>query len=73
MNVGSLSGRSKEVVDVFERSGVDIGCLQEIRYGGQGTRLYRDKEKYKFWWRGSEQGRNGVGIMVKEDLVEEAR
>ena len=26
--------------------------------------------KYKFWWSGSEEGRNGVGIIVKEDLVE---
>ena len=26
---------------------------------------------YKFWWSGSEEGRNGVGIIVKKYLVEE--
>ena len=26
---------------------------------------------YKFWWSRSEEGRNGVCIVVKEDLVEE--
>ena len=49
----------------------DIRCLQEVRYRGQGTRVYGGEEKYKFWWSRSEEGRNGVGIMVKEDLVKE--
>ena len=71
MNVGSLSGRSREVVDMFKRRKVDIRCLQEVRYRGQGTRVYGGEEKYKFWWRESEEGRNGVGIIVKEDLVKE--
>ena len=35
VNVGSLSGRSTEVVDMFERRRIDIGCLQEVRYRGQ--------------------------------------
>ena len=57
-------------MDMLERRRVDIRCLQEVRYRGQGTRVYGGEGKYKFWWRGSEEGRNGVGIMVKEDLVE---
>ena len=36
VNVGSLSGRSREVVDMLERRRVDIGCLQKVRYRGQG-------------------------------------
>ena len=40
-------------------------------YRGQGTRVYVDEKKYKFWWSGSEEGRNGVGIMVTEGLVKE--
>ena len=38
---------------------------------GQGTRIYEGEERFKFWWSGSQKGRIGVGIMVKEDLVEE--
>ena len=62
---------SRGVVDMFERRRLYIRCLHEVRYRDQGTRVYGGKEKYKFWWSGSEEGRNGVEIMVKEDLVEE--
>ena len=34
VNKGALSGRIREVVDMFERRMVDIGCLQEVRYAG---------------------------------------
>ena len=69
VNVGSLSRRSGEVVNVFETRRVDIGCLQEVRYNGQGTRVYEGEEM--FWWSGSDERKNGVEIIVKEDLVEE--
>ena len=38
---------------------------------GQGTRVYGGEEKYKFRWSRSEEGRNRVGIIVRENLVEE--
>ena len=53
-------------MDKYERRRVDIGCLQEIWYGGQGTRVCGGEEKYTFWWSGSEEGRIKEGIMVKE-------
>ena len=58
-------------MDMFERRRVDIGFLQKVSYRGQGTNVDKGEEKYKFWWSGSEEGRNGEGIMVKEDLGEE--
>ena len=45
VNVGSLSGRSRKVVDMFKRRRVDIGCLQEVRYRDQGTRVYGSERK----------------------------
>ena len=30
VNVGSLSGRSREIVDMFERRRLDIGRLQDV-------------------------------------------
>ena len=66
VNISALSGRSREVVDMFERKREDIGCLQDVRYRGQ-----RSNEKDKFWWSRLKKGSNRVGIMVKEDLVEE--
>ena len=58
-------------MDLFKRRKVDIGFLQEVRYRGQGTRVCGGEEKYKFWWRESVEGRNGVRIIVKECIVEE--
>ena len=58
-------------MNMLVKGRVDIGCLQEVRYRGQGTRVNKKEEKYKLWWSRSEDGRNGVGIMVKEDLLEE--
>ena len=40
VNVGYLSGRSREVVDMFQRRRVDIRCLEEVRYRGEGTRVH---------------------------------
>ena len=70
-NVGRLQGRSREMVDMLGRRNVDICCLQEVRYRGQGTRMFGIKHKYKFWWSGRRESRNGVGIMVREELVED--
>ena len=43
---------------MFKRRRVDIGCLQEVRYRGQGTRVYSMEVKEKFWWSRSEENRN---------------
>ena len=37
VNVGSLKGRSREVVEMLSRRGVDICCPQELQYWGGGT------------------------------------
>ena len=39
MNVEMLVGRSREVVEMLGRRNVNICCLQEVRYRGQGTRV----------------------------------
>ena len=48
VNVGSLKGRSREVVEMLSRRRVDICCLQEVRYKGAGaTSIGTNEEKYK--------------------------
>ena len=56
-------------MEMLRRRNVDICCLQEVRYRSQGTRMFGSE--YKFWWNGGTESRNGVGIMVKEELVED--
>lgn len=71
VNVGTLVGRRREVVDMLSRRRVDIGCVQEVRYKNEGaTTVGTGTDKYKFWYCGGPAGENGVGIFVKFDLVE---
>ncbi|ESO01830.1 hypothetical protein HELRODRAFT_161001 [Helobdella robusta] len=69
-NVGTLTGRSLEVVEELQRRMVDVAALQEIRWKGEGTRFVGAKGgRYKLWWKGDD-GTRGVGVMVREELVE---
>ncbi|ESN95636.1 hypothetical protein HELRODRAFT_149394, partial [Helobdella robusta] len=69
-NVGTLTGRSLEVVEELQRRMVDVAALQEIRWKGEGTRFVGAKGgRYKLWWKGDD-GTGGVGVMVREELVE---
>ncbi|ESO12089.1 hypothetical protein HELRODRAFT_158511 [Helobdella robusta] len=69
-NVDTLTGRSLEVVEELQRRMVDVAALQEIRWKGEGTRFVGAKGgRYKLWWKGDD-GAGGVGVMVREELVE---
>ncbi|ESN91328.1 hypothetical protein HELRODRAFT_165342 [Helobdella robusta] len=69
-NVGTLTGRSLEVVEELQRRMVDVAALQEIRWKGEGTRFVGAKGgRYKLWWKGDD-GTGGVGVMAREELVE---
>ncbi|KAL4185006.1 hypothetical protein AMTRI_Chr10g228430 [Amborella trichopoda] len=54
-----------ELVDTMRLRRSNIACLQE-------TKWKRDKTKeidgYKLWYTGKDNNRNGVGIIVDEDL-----
>ena len=50
---------------------VDMCCLEEVRWSGQGDRFVgiRDR-RYQLWWSGSNDGIGVVTILVKEELFE---
>ena len=52
-NVGSLTGKSGEVARELSSRKVDIACLQETRWRGQGTR--KIGEGMKLFWSGGER------------------
>ena len=66
-NLGSLSGKGEVCEEVRKRM-IDVCCLHEVRWRGQGTRMLGMKGKrYKLWW----SGKGGVGdvvVTVKEEL-----
>ncbi|XP_071718240.1 uncharacterized protein [Rutidosis leptorrhynchoides] len=60
-NVGSLTSKSRELVDTLVNCKVDILCVQETRWRGEEAVVI---DNYKLWFAGSGVARNGVGILI---------
>ena len=45
-NVGTMKGRSGEVVETLQRREVDLCCVQEVRFAGKGARMIEGKESF---------------------------
>ncbi len=69
LNVGSLTGRTSEIVELMERKKIKIIGLQETKWKGNKARELG--MGYKLFYAGMDNNRNGVGIMVNEDLKRE--
>ena len=70
-NLGSLSGKGGEVWEELRKRMINVCCLQEVGWKGQGAKMLgMDGRRYQLWW--SEKGdRVGcVGTMVKDELCE---
>ena len=71
LNIGTLRGRSGEVVETVSRRGVDLCCLQEVRWRGASACMIVGKDsRYKVFCRGKENGNGGIGILLAEEWVE---
>ena len=71
LNVGTLRGKSGEVVETLTRRRLDLCCLQEVRWKGGHSRTVMGKDShYKFFWQGDREGRAGVGIAIAEKWVD---
>ena len=71
VNVGTLTKRSGEVVEMINRRKLDFCCVQETRWKGEGARLLGGKGmRYKFFWKGSKRGLGGVGIFAAEKYID---
>jgi hypothetical protein len=71
VNVGTMVGRSWEVVEMVGRRNLDFCCVQETRWKGDGTRLIEAAgRRYKFYWKGGEERSMGVGVLVAERWIE---
>ena len=53
----------------LRKTKVDMCCLQEVRWRGQGTRFVGCRgRRYKLWWSGNMDEIGGEGILAKENL-----
>ena len=72
VNVGTLIGKSREVVEMLARRKVGVCCIQETRYKNKScTVIGSNNENYKLWYSGDQAGEHGVGIMVKHELADD--
>ena len=72
LNVGTLRGRSNEIIETLERRKLDICCVQEVRWRGASARMLTGRaSEYKLLWVGHHTGFGGVGIFVAEKWIEQ--
>ena len=68
LNVGTMTGKGREVADMMERRKLDILCVQETRWKGSKARNLGGG--CKLFYYGENGKRNGVGIVVRGEYIE---
>ena len=63
LNIGTMTGKSRELADLMKTRRIDVMCLQETRWGGNKARELGDG--CKLFYSGGKTARNGVGICVR--------
>jgi hypothetical protein len=66
-NVGSLTGKLRELVDAASRRRVNILCAQEIKWKGQKAKEV-ENTSFKLWYSRIVANKNGVGILIDKSL-----
>ncbi|KAI5085365.1 hypothetical protein C0J45_23149 [Silurus meridionalis] len=67
LNVSTLTGKGREGADMMEMRKVDMLCVKETKWKGSKTRNIRGG--FKLFYHGVDGKRNGVGVILKEDLI----
>ncbi|KAK3528623.1 hypothetical protein QTP70_006031 [Hemibagrus guttatus] len=67
LNVGTMTGKGRELADVMERRKMDILCVQETRW--KGSKAHSIGAGFKLFYYGVDSKRNGVGVVLKEEFV----
>jgi exonuclease III len=66
-NVGSLTGKLREVVATMIMRRVNILCVQETKWNGQKAKEVEDTG-FKLWYTGNMSTKNDVGIVLDKSL-----
>ena len=68
LNIGTMTGRGRELADMMERRNVDILCLQETKWKGSKARNIGGG--CKIFYYGADGRKNGIEIVLREELAE---
>ncbi|KAK3525556.1 hypothetical protein QTP86_034849 [Hemibagrus guttatus] len=66
-NVGTMTGKGRELADMLERRKVDMLCVQETRW--KGSKAHSIGAGFKLFYYGVDSKRNGVGVVLKEKFA----
>jgi exonuclease III len=66
-NVGSLTGKLREIVDTMIRRCVNILCVQETKWNEQKAKDVKDTG-FKLWYTDTTTNKNGVVIVLDKSL-----
>jgi exonuclease III len=66
-NVGSLTGKLRELVDAASRRRVSILCVQETKWKGQKAKEV-ENTGFKLWYSRTVANENGVDILIDKTL-----
>ena len=64
LNIGTMTGKSRELADTMTRRNIDIACIQETMW--KGAKAREIGESYKMFYHGYNTKKNGVAIVVGE-------
>ena len=63
VNLGSMTGKSREVANMLKRRRVSIACVQETKW--KGSKAKEIGEGYKMYYFGTSNNRNGVAVILE--------
>jgi len=69
-NIGSLTGRLAELVNAMIRRNVSILFVQETKWVGEKAKII-EPWGYKLWYTSRDKNRNGVGVIIDKQLLED--
>ena len=69
LNVGSMTGRSGEIVQLMRKKSLQVLCVQDTKWKGSKAReIGLIGAGYKLYYYGEDGTKNGVGIVLSEDM-----
>ena len=67
-NIGTLEAKSLELANEVSKYRIHVACIQETRWKGQKAKGIKGN---KLWYTGLDDRRNGVGILVSNDILKQ--